>query len=100
MEVVKYLISKGADRNRALPAAAQYGKLNIIKYLISQGVDARANNNNAFKMAVGYEQPEVVKYLFSLGADPPSLRDVNVSEYMLNYIHLQRTQRRNKLHKI
>lgn len=86
LEVVKYLISKGADIHAkvdnkinslhegeaTLMLAASSGQLEIVKYLIAQG--ANVNNQSkyyatALKSAAGTGQLEVVKYLISKGAN-------------------------------
>lgn len=86
LEVVKYLISKGADIHAkvdnkinsyhegeaTLMIAASSGQLEIVKYLIAQG--ANVNNQSkyyatALKSAAGDGQLEVVKYLISKGAN-------------------------------
>lgn len=85
LEVVKYLISKGADIHAkvdnkinsfhdgeaTLMLAASSGQLEIVKYLVSKG--ANVNNQNKFqwtalKSAAETGQLEVVKYLISKGA--------------------------------
>lgn len=85
LEVVKYLISKGADIHAkvdnkinishegeaTLMLAASSGQLEIVKYLIAQG--ANVNNQSKFyltalKSAAGAGQLEVAKYLISKGA--------------------------------
>ena len=86
LEVVKYLISKGADIHAkvdnkinsyhegeaTLMIAASSGQLEIVKYLIAQG--ANVNNQGkyyatALKSAASAGQLEVVKYLISKGAN-------------------------------
>jgi len=80
-EVVKYLISKGADINSRscdgrtpLHMAVKYGgNLEVVEYLISYGADINARNAGGvtpFHIAVSHKGAiEVVKYLVSKGAN-------------------------------
>lgn len=79
LEVVKYLISKGADINikdndgvTALMMASAKGHLEVVKYLIDNGADINAKasvDTTSLMVASYYEHLEVVKYLISKGAD-------------------------------
>ena len=78
LDVVKYLVSQGADVNEAkngwtpLHRAAARGHLDVVKYLVSQGADVNAKNNDGgtpFFMAAVHGHLDVVKYLVSQGAD-------------------------------
>jgi ankyrin repeat protein len=72
LDVVEYLVSKGADvsadDNFALKWASRFGYLDIVKYLVEHGADVTAEDNYALKWAAEYEYLEVVKYLLSQGA--------------------------------
>jgi ankyrin repeat protein len=57
------------NRNKALGYASQFGHFNIVKYLISKGADVYAGNDEAVRWASEGGQLQVVKYLVSLGAD-------------------------------
>ncbi len=86
LEVVKYLISKGADihakvdnkinsfhdSEATLMLAAQNGQLEIVKYLVSKGANVNYTSKyggTALKSAAGTGQLEIVKYLISKGAN-------------------------------
>ncbi len=85
MDIVKYLIEKGADVNAkdyygvtALMYAALYGHLDIVKYLVEHGADVNAKNVNgdlALMYASNYGHTDIVKYLVEKGSD------VNAKEY-------------------
>ena len=79
LDVVKYLISKGADVNMknddriggtALNIASYKGYLEIVKYLVEKGADVNMKNGRFGNTAlIGVSNLEVVKYLISKGAD-------------------------------
>ncbi|QTF49398.1 putative ankyrin repeat protein [Acanthamoeba polyphaga mimivirus] len=48
--------------------ASEEGHLEVVKYLVSLGADIRAHNDYAVRMASMDGHHEVVKYLLSLGA--------------------------------
>ena len=79
VEIVKYLVSLGGNihDSRALDHATTRGKINIVKWLVDQGVDVTMNNNVAFRNAVKFNRLEIVKYFISLGVH---LRLVNPEE--------------------
>ncbi|MGX2981911.1 ankyrin repeat domain-containing protein [Helicobacter sp. 23-1045] len=73
LEIVKYLISKGANVNAkdsfgwtALISASSNGKLELVKYLISKGADVKAKSNDGYTalMSASFDgHLEVVKVL-------------------------------------
>jgi ankyrin repeat protein len=71
--VVKYLVSQGADSraqtDTAFILASQFGQLPVVEYLISQGADVRAQNDMALTFASIFGSLRVVEYLISHGAD-------------------------------
>ena len=76
LEVVKYLVSEGADINNnhpwhghALGLAAKKGHLEVVKYLIEKGANIHADNDLALQWASGNGHLDVVKYLVESGAD-------------------------------
>ena len=80
VEVLKYLISQGADVNAKdndgetpLHHTVFNSNIEVLKYLVSQGVDVNAKNNNGrtpLHLAANFSRdPEVLKYLVSQGAD-------------------------------
>ncbi len=92
LDVVKYLVSQGADINAmdtygktALMYAAQKGQLSIVKYLIAQGADVNHKDSNgatALTDAAQFGNLEVVKYLVSKGANVNDKRDNGQSALM------------------
>jgi ankyrin repeat protein len=48
--------------------ASENGHLDVVKYLVSQGADITADDNYAVRWASFYGHLEVVKYLVSQGA--------------------------------
>ena len=55
------------DNDWAVRLASKRGKLETVKYLISQGANIRARNNCALRSARDNGHTEVVKYIESLG---------------------------------
>ena len=47
LEVVKYLVSQGADVNNAIKRAGSNGHLEVVKYLVGQGAGTAAEVNYA-----------------------------------------------------
>jgi len=73
LDVVKYLIDKGADihanDDNALKQAASRGHLEVVKYLVEKGANIHADNNDSLRWAASNGHLEVVKYLVEQGAD-------------------------------
>ena len=73
LEIVKYLVSLGLDiqvcDNNPVIQASLYGHLHIIKYLVSLGADIKAQDNEALIWASRNGHLHVVEYLVSNGAD-------------------------------
>ncbi|EAX97976.1 hypothetical protein TVAG_017480 [Trichomonas vaginalis G3] len=81
LEIVKYLIGIGFDKNwrtktsgfNAILYASQEGQLEVVKYLQSIGCDVNSkqnNNANCIYFASSNGHLETVKYLVSAGANP------------------------------
>ena len=71
LEVVKYLVSLGVESNylnNAFDSAASNGHIETVKYFISIGVDDFKYNNFGLSSAASNGKLEMVKYLVSLGA--------------------------------
>jgi hypothetical protein len=66
LEVVRYLISKGANihagNNAALKCAVRCKKLNIVRYLISKGADVKEID---YKELVLYKDRKLVYFLWN-----------------------------------
>ena len=86
MEVVTYLVGKGADVNTEVPGdetplirASEQGHLSIVKFLVEKGadvnkvceemVDDKRRIRTALKMAKKKDHDDVLKYLISKGAN-------------------------------
>jgi len=73
LEVVKYLVENGVDINtdddEALRYAAEDGYIEVVKYLHKNGANISANDDYALKYAVGNGHFEVVRYLVENGAN-------------------------------
>ena len=69
LDIVKYLTSQGADiqdqSNLAVQQASQFGHLEIVKYLVSQGANIKADNDYSLQLACENGHVEVVKYITS-----------------------------------
>ena len=85
LEVVKYLVSQGADvrvdDDYPIRMPSFDGHLEVVKYLASQGADIRTNDNDTVRSASRNGHLEVVKYLVSQGAPT-----INISEKVHHYI--------------
>jgi hypothetical protein len=70
---IKYLVSVGvnikADDNWAVQIASSDGHLEMVKYLVSIGADITVCNNLAVGWASYNGHLEVVKYLVTMGSD-------------------------------
>ena len=112
LDVVKYLIEKGADVNiegegefgigTPLHIAARSGKLEVVKYLVEKGANINAKDNHnktpwtPLHMAAVSEKWDVVKYLIEKGAgvnaedqDLRTLLDWAVKNGKLNLVEYQ-----------
>jgi len=73
LEVVKYLVEKGADvhilDDMPLRRAAAGGHLEIIKYLIENGANIHAGDDEALRWLVGDGPLDAIEYLVSKGAN-------------------------------
>lgn len=73
LDIVKYLVEKGADvyddKNVAVGYASMRGHLDVVKYLVENGADIRDNDDWALIRASQFGQIDVVKYLVENGAD-------------------------------
>lgn len=78
LDIVKYLIAKGADKNYVHPAsqntafhmAAFSGNVELIKYLAASGVDVNSKLKGDVSLVRYFrdqEQPDMVKLMESLG---------------------------------
>jgi ankyrin repeat protein len=89
--------------NRKLSTFAYFGQLDAIKEAVSKGADIHHDSNSAFKWAVVMGQLEVVKYLLEQGVDitviqydPVSIARANnkheTADYLQNYIRKLKLQ--------
>jgi hypothetical protein len=89
LEVVQYLVSKGANvhacNNVALCEAAMNGHIQVVRYLVSQGANVRhgpkgSDQNTPLSMAATYGHLETVVYLLSQGANVTDLSSEDISQ--------------------
>ena len=67
---VKYLVQcTNIDKVVALKICAELGILELVKYLVEEGVDIHANDEDALWSSVSEGHLEVIKYLVAKGAD-------------------------------
>ena len=71
IEVIKYLVSQGADVNAIVQSAAVNSNIEIIKYLVSQGADVNTKTYDDLTPLhwAATKNIEIIKYLVSQGAD-------------------------------
>ncbi len=99
LEVVKYLIDKGAEidttgsfeqTHTALLTASQEGWLEVVKYLISKGANLHIisqHNETALILAVIKNHFEVVKYLVENGSNINAKKYTNRTPLMIVSYH-------------
>ncbi len=70
-EMIKFMVDNGADIRAdydiCMTLACRYGHIHVIAYLESQGMDIHMRNNELLAIACGYNKLSVVKYLVSRG---------------------------------
>lgn len=69
VDIIKFLIKKGANPKNSLFQLAGYGKLKQIKLLVECGADVNIDDGNPLTEASKYGHFDVVKYLVENGAD-------------------------------
>lgn len=71
LDIVKYLVSLGADvktnDSYSILLASENGNLEMVKYLIKEGIDIETRNGYVLVRASSSGNLELVKYLVSLG---------------------------------
>ena len=68
--ITQRLLSKGADLNLALLAAAKNGKASLVEDFIEQGADCNYDNGRALIEAIKGNHSAVIDALFTAGAQP------------------------------
>ena len=97
LEVVKYLVSQGADvilyGNFAVQYASMNGHIEVVKYLISQGANVRTENDFSTLYASDFGHLEIVKYLVSQGS---SIK--NITQRSIRYLSFcEKMQEKNRI---
>jgi len=73
LQLVKWLLQNGLDiharHEQSLSLAALNGRLEVVKYLVEQGADIHALDDHALRNAARYGYLKVVKYLVEHGAN-------------------------------
>jgi len=69
--LVKESIEKGADiyKSQPIQLSCEYGHLDIVKFLLENGLDIHHNSESPLRHAITGEQLEVVEYLIDNGSD-------------------------------
>lgn len=68
MEMIQYLISRGANINDALVEACNLGFIDIINYLLDEGADIRYQANAPMQAAIANGNLDLIRYVFERGA--------------------------------
>jgi len=72
IELVKFLVEQGVDvhvyGNNALIKSAESGHLEVVKYLVEKGANIHTNNDEPLRLAQENRHPKVVEYIQSLGS--------------------------------
>jgi ankyrin repeat protein len=73
LNIVEYVVSNGVDisayNNCAIIIAIRMDHFNIVKYLVEQGQDITINENYPVRFAYEFNRLNIVKYLVEQGAD-------------------------------
>lgn len=82
LEVVKFLVSIGinvaVECSAAVWQAASAGHLEVVKYLVSLGADVTEWDDSALRSSVRHNHIETVRYLISAGANVTSTHNESV----------------------
>ena len=78
------MLQGSIDINQALVDAAENGHLNVVKYLVGKGANVRAEDDVAVRYAAENGHLDVVKYLVSQGANMRAQNDYAVCGAALN----------------
>jgi ankyrin repeat protein len=74
LDIVKFLISEGvdvhSDKDYPLRYSARYGHFDVVKLLIENGADIHSKNNRALQQACNNGHLSIVQYLMNKGANP------------------------------
>lgn len=68
--IERYNCAANGHNNHGLIWASFYGHIELVKYLISKGADPTANNNLAIEHAIMNNHLDLTKYLYYHNADP------------------------------
>ncbi len=79
--MVRYLVENGADvranDDYAIKQASKNGHLEVVRYLVENGADVRAENDCAVKWAFEYGHSKIVSYLVEKGAPKQYVEKLN-----------------------
>ena len=76
LDIVKYLVKEGVNATAGVTEASQYGHLEIVKFLVQNGANIHVLGDLALRHASSKGHLEVVKFLVQNGADIHVLDDV------------------------
>ena len=72
--MVKFLVSKGVVLEEMyLSLAASNGRMKIVEYLLSQGLNIHYDNDKALEEAILHNKKDVVILLLEKGASPRNI---------------------------
>lgn len=76
------------NQNYLIRNACEKGQIEIVKYLVSKGADPTLYNNSCIKRAIINEHLELVEYLLSIGCDATKWITKAISTSNINIIRL------------
>lgn len=69
LEEIRQLIDNGSDINEALITCINYRHVDVVKYLMQKGADRKANNYGALKLSIKLNYPEIINLLIITKSD-------------------------------
>ena len=92
VDILGYLVENGVDfqtnNNNAVRLASRNGHLEVVKYLVERGADFRDDDNDVIKMASMNGHLDIVEYLTDKGVDLRVRNDIALMAYHHGYFEI------------